>query len=950
MTFLTTTRKQLNVTKRSGEVVALDYDKIHNMISWACEGLKEVSASQVATSAHLQFYDKMPTKTIHDTLIQSAVNLITEEAPDYQYVAARLLLVNLRKEAYGNYQPTTLLDQIKKCVREKKYASDLLTTYSEEEIAKIEKFLDYDRDLDFTYAGLREFAESYLVRDKVKKILFETPQQAYAVIAMTIFSVEDVKGELFADEETKKAKRLALIKELYDALSLFRISLPTPIMANCRTPIKQFASCTVIDCGDSIESIFTTSHAIGRYITRGAGIGLNMGRLRGDGTAVRDGLGFSTGCLPFYKLMESTTNSCNQGGIRKGASTVFFPFWHIQAEELIPLKDSRGTETNRIQHLDYAVQLSRLFYDRVKSNGTITLFCPSEVGDLYQMFFEDVNKFEELYLKYEAKKGLNKRTIKAKDLLDLIIRVRSETGRLYIHNVDNTNEYGSYNPVKAPVHQSNLCVAGNTQIKVRYTFRNKEVEEEIEIKDLESLLKKRKRSNAIVEALSVDLTSKAFKKEYKEITNFALMNETADVMSIHTTKDKTITCTPDHEIWCSSKNAYVFAKDLKIGDTLLDINGEVEAVDMTSIPDNTMPVYDITVEGNHNFFANNLLVSNCMEITIPTMPLKSIDDEQGLIGLCTLGAVNLGRIKDLNKDMYASTKILIRSLDNLLEYQQYPIKAAERFGKDYRALGIGVTNLAYYLAKKGLKYASGETLPVVHETFEAMQYYLLKASNELAKERGKCNAYETTKYSDGVLPIDKYKKTVDEICTTPLKQDWEALREEIKNYGLRHTVLSAIMPSEKSSIIGNSTNGIEAPRSLLSIKNNKNSGSIPMVVPESHKLRKNYQLVWGKDYSNKAYINIASIIQKFIDQSISADLYYNPSRYFEELNGDTNAVSKEMYRDLVKDVFYSYKMGLKTLYYSTTRDGSGESHGKMDDAKPSKQIEEEGCPDGVCSI
>lgn len=792
-------RKLINVTKRSGAVTPLDYDKIHSMITWACEGLKGVSESQVAISAHLQFYDKIPTRIIHETLVKSAINLISEEAPDYQYVAARLLLVGLRKEAYGSFTPPSLLSLIKKCIADKKYAADLLESYSEEEINQIETIINYSRDLQFTYAGLKEFAESYLVKDKAKGILFETPQQAYIVLAMTIFSVEDVKGELFADEAEKRLKRLAYIKELYDALSLFKISLPTPIMANCRTPIKQFASCTVIDCGDSIESIFTTSHAIGRYIVRGAGIGLNMGRLRGDGTAVRNGLGFSTGCLPFYKLMESTTNSCNQGGIRKGASTVFFPFWHIQAEELIPLKDARGTENNRIQALDYAVQLTKLFYDRVRSGGNLTLFCPSEVPDLYEAFFESTAKFEELYLKYETKKSLNKRVVKAKDLLDLIIRVRSETGRLYIHNVDNTNDHGSYDTVKAPVHQSNLC----------------------------------------------------------------------------------------------------------------------------------------------------------MEITIPSAPLAGIDDEKGLIGLCTLGAVNLGKIKDLNKDMEFSTRILVRALDNLLEYQQYPIKAAERFGRDYRALGVGVTNFAYYLAKKGLKYGSEGTLPLVHETFEAMQYYLLKASNDLAKERGRCGAYETTKYSQGVLPIDKYKKTVDEICTTELKQNWEDLRQMIKLHGLRHTVLSALMPSEKSSVISNATNGIEAPRAFLSVKNNKNSGSIPMIVPEYAKLKKSYQLTWDKSYSNKAYIQIAAVIQKFIDQSISSDLYYNPARYFEEQNGDSNAVSKEMYRDLVKDIFYAWKVGLKTLYYSTTNDSSSESH-KGEEAKkdPKKETVEadQGCPDGVCSI
>ena len=944
----TIVKKPLTVTKRSGEILPLDYDKIHNMISWACEGLKDVSASQVAMSAHLQFYDKMPTKAIHDTLIQSAVNLITEEAPDYQYVAARLLLVNLRKEAYNKYKPAPLLEQIKKCISNKKYAADLLTYYTEEEINKIEKFIDYDRDLNFPYAGLREFAESYLVKDKTKSILFETPQQAYIVLAMTIFSIEDVKGDLFVDESIKREKRLKLIEELYDALSLFKISLPTPIMANCRTPIKQFASCTLIDCGDSIESIFTTSHAIGRYITRGAGIGLNMGRLRGDGTAVRDGLGFSTGCLPFYKLMESTTNSCNQGGIRKGASTVFFPFWHIQAEELIPLKDSRGSENSRIQHLDYSVQLSKLFYDRVRSNGVITLFCPSEVPDLYQAFFEDVNRFEELYAKYENKKSLKKRVVKAKELLDLIIRVRSETGRLYIHNVDNANEYGPFNSSKAAVHQSNLCVAGDTEIEISY-FLEESAVEEIKLVRISDLLTYLLEGEVKVKSYNTATST----VEYKTILNFAATNPVAEVIKLHLSNQTSLTLTPNHKVY-TLESGYVEAKDLQEHDTLLDEDLNPSYVEIIEHLDKKVTVYDITVEDNHNFFANGVLSHNCMEILLPTKPLKSIDDEEGLIALCTLGAINLGKIKDLNKDMEFSARILVRALDNLLDYQQYPIKAAERFGVNYRSLGVGVSNFAYYLAKNGLKYGSERTLELVHSTFEAMQYCLLKASTDLAKERGRCNAFDTTKYAEGVMPIDRYKKTVDEVCKTELKQDWESLRASIKEHGLRHTTLSAIMPVEKSSVISGGTNGIEAPRTFLTVKNNKNSGAIPMVVPEYNKLKRYYQLTWDKDYSNRAYLNICAVIQKFIDQSISADLYYNPARYFEELDGNSDAVSKEMYKDLVKDLYYSYKVGAKTLYYNTIRDGSSESHKIHQEAKkeeaPINKGEEEACPGGVCTL
>lgn len=941
---VTLNNKSLNVTKRSGEVLPLNYEKIHRMVSWACEGLKDTSASQVVMSAHLQFYDKMPTKLIHDTLVQSAVNLITEETPDYQYVAARLLLVDLRKIAYNQYEPTSLLEHIQRCVKAKKYSSDLLTLYSENEINQIQKIVDQTRDLNFTYAGLKEFAESYLVKEKNIGLIFETPQYAYIALAMTIFSVEDVVGDLYETAEVKQTKRLKLIKELYDTLSLHKISLPTPIMANCRTPTKQFASCTLIDCGDSIDSIFTTAHAIGRYITRGAGIGLNMGRVRGDGSSTKNGLGYSTGCIPFYKLMESATNSCSQGGIRKGASTVFYPFWHKQVQDLVPLKDSRGSESSRIQHLDYSVQLSKLFYDRVREGGNLTLFCPSEVPDLYEAFFQDTAKFEELYVKYENKKSLKKESIKAKELLDLIIRVRSETGRLYIHNVDNSNEYGSFLPDRATVYQSNLCVAGDTKVTIRSSTGDVYI---VDIKEIGSL----RETLGDIEVLSYNLEGQH--SEFKRITDFALMNEKAVILRVTDTLSKaSILCTPEHPIYTLNRG-YVKALELTAEDQIKQLDNILDNATGTKVESVNLeiPVYDITVEGNHNFFGNTLLVKNCTEILLPTKPLKHIDDEEGLIALCTLGAINLGKLKSIS-DMEALARILVRSLDNLLTYQEYPIKAAARFGKEYRSLGIGVSGLAHYLAKNGLKYAAEGTLELVHETFEAFQYYLLKASNELAKERGKCAAYDTTKYSQGSLTIDRYKTSVDSVANFPLKMDWKTLRAQIKEFGLRHTVLSSQPPIEKSSVLSNTTNGIEAPRAFLSVKNNKNSGSIPMVVPDFPKLKKYYQLAWDKDYSNKAYINIIAILQKFIDQSISANLYYNPETYYDKANGDHSAASKELYKSIITDIFGTHKLGIRTLYYHLTQDNSGESFKKKEHNSTLVVEEpvEEGCPDGVCAL
>lgn len=557
---MTLIRKPLLVTKRSGIKVPLDYDKIHAMVEWACEDLKDVSVSQVVTSAQLQFYNEISTKVIHNTLIKAAVNLITEQTPDYQYVAARLLLVDLRKETYGDFKPVALSEQIAKCVANKKYTKDLLDRYTKEEIDELDNYIDYERDLLFTYAGLREFTESYLVKDKVKNILFETPQQSYMVIAMTIFSVEEVQGDLMQGEDVKRKLRLKYIKDLYDALSLFKISLPTPIMANCRTPIKQFASCTLIDCGDSIESIFTTAHAIGRYITRGAGIGLNLGRIRGDGSSTKDGLGYSTGCIPFYKLMESATNSCSQGGIRKGASAVFFPFWHIQAEDLIPLKDSRGTESNRIPGLDYSVQLNRLFYDRVRKGENITLLCPSEATDLYEAFFKDNKLFEELYVKYENKRNIKKKVVRAKDLFDLIVRVRSETGRLYIHNVDNMFMHGSFDPEKAPVYQSNLCVAGTTEVDILLPDAENPIR--IQVQDLFYYL----RDFPGTKILSYNEKTKEL--EYKEVQDCGVTREQAKVIKVTDgISGRSIICTEDHKIRTTNRG-FVEAKDLKEDDII----------------------------------------------------------------------------------------------------------------------------------------------------------------------------------------------------------------------------------------------------------------------------------------------------------------------------------------------------------------------------------------------
>ncbi|WP_199438626.1 class 1a ribonucleoside-diphosphate reductase subunit alpha [Vibrio owensii] len=759
---------EIQIKKRDGRTEPLDLDKIHKVLMWACEGLKGVSVSLIEVRAHIQFTSGITTADIHKTLIKSAADLISEESPDYQYVAARLAMFSLRKRAYGRFTPPSLYDQVVKMVELGKYDKHILEDYSKEELDFLNAELMHERDLDFSYAAVKQLEGKYLVQNRVSGEMFETPQFLYMLVAACLFSKWDKKD------------RIRKVVKFYHATSKFKISLPTPIMSGVRTPTRQFSSCVLIESGDSLDSINAAASSIVRYVSQRAGIGLNAGAIRALGSEIRGGEAFHTGCIPFYKYFQTAVKCCSQGGVRGGAATVFYPIWHLEVESLLVLKNNRGVEENRVRHMDYGVQLSKLFYERLTKGGHITLFSPGDVPDLYQAFFADQKQFEKLYLQYERDPAIRKEIIPAIELFSAMMQERSSTGRIYIQNVDHCNVHSAFNPELAPVRQSNLC----------------------------------------------------------------------------------------------------------------------------------------------------------MEITLPTVPLNSVEDEDGEIALCTLSAFNLGAITD-EDDFEELAELVVFALDSLLDYQDYPIKAAYNSTMKRRSLGVGVINFAYYLAKNGKKYSDGSANEITHELFERIQYYLLKASMELAKIKGACSAFGDTQYAQGKLPIDTYKRDVDDLVAPVYKQDWDALRRDILKYGLRNSTLTALMPSETSSQISNATNGIEPPRGIVSIKQSKD-GVLKQVVPEIDKYRDNYELLWQMP-NNRGYLELVGIMQKFVDQSISANTNYDPEK-FEK--------GKVPMKVLLGDLLTAYKFGVKTLYYHNTKDGA-------DDAGQRGEIivkEDEDCEGGGCKI
>ena len=735
----------INVTKRDGTIQNFDLDKVHKVLEWAVEGISGVSMSEIELKSNIQLYDKIPAYNIHELLIKSAAELISEHTPNYQFVAARLISYKLRKEAYGKYTPPHLTDVIERNVGLGVYDEEILELYTEQELNDLENYIKHERDDSFTYAGMEQFRGKYLVQDRRTKQIYETPQILYMMIAMTLFS-------------KYKENRLKYVKDYYDATSLFYISLPTPIMAGVRTPTRQFSSCVLIESGDSLDSINATATSIVKYISKKAGIGIGAGNIRALGSKIGDGSVVHTGLIPFLKYFQSAVKSCSQGGVRGGAATVYLPLWHYEFEDLIVLKNNKGTEETRVRHMDYAFQFNKLMYERLLTGGVITFFDPNDVPGLYESFFDDQERFKELYESYERKTSIRKKSLPALEVFQMFLTERKDTGRIYVMNVDHANDHGAFNPRRAPIRMSNLCC----------------------------------------------------------------------------------------------------------------------------------------------------------EIDLPTTPLSSPDDTDGEISLCTLSAINWGLINETSEfEKYCD--LSVRALDELLDYQGYPVPAAEQGTLSRRPLGVGIINLAYFLAKRGLKYDES-AYDIVDEYAEAWSYYLIKASADLAIEKGKVIYNNDTKYSQGILPIDTYKKeAIDNLIKHRELHDWEGLRNQLRENGIRNSTLMALMPAETSAQISNSTNGIEPPRALVSYKQSKD-GVMAQVVPGYHHLKNKYDLLWDQK-SPQGYLAICGILQKYIDQGISVNTSYNPEHY------EDNKIPMSV---MIQDLVTAYKFGLKQLYYFNTHDGAGE--------------------------
>lgn len=888
------TEQKIKVKKRDGHFEPLDIAKIHRVVEWAAEGL-DVSSSQVEINSHIQFYNGISTTDIHETLVKSAADLISTEYPDYQHMAARLALFHIRKIAYGDYTPPHLFDHVKKMCELGWYDKEIITYYSKEEFNELNDYIVHNRDLSFAYAGIKQMEAKYLVQNRLDKKPLESPQIAFMLIGACIFS------------GYPKETRMDYVKKFYDSLSKFHISLPTPVMAGVRTPTRQYSSCVTIESGDSLDSINASTSAIVKYISQRAGIGINGGRIRALGSEIRGGEAVHTGVIPFWKMFQAAVKSCSQGAIRGGAATLYYPIWHLEVESLIVLKNNRGVEDNRIRQLDYCVQLNKLMYTRLINDEDITLFSPHSVKGMYDAFFNDQKLFEKLYTEAENDPLIPKKKIPARDLFSLLMSERANTGRIYIMNVDHCNTHSSFDELVAPIHMSNLCVAGNTKVLTK----------EGEVTIGENVGKKFTVWNGY---------------EWSENVEFVQTGEDVDLYRVTLEDGRYLDCTDYHK-WLvgttEEDKKLIPTIELKVGTSVYNPDtskrGMVSSIAKLEGKHNT---YCFTEPKRHLGVFNGILTGQCTEITLPTKPLNNINDEEGLISLCTLAGINLGKIEKL-EDLEEGCDLLVRSLDELLSYQNYPIPAAKRATELYRSLGIGVINFAYYLTKNGKRIKDGSGLELTHQTFEALQYYLLKSSVQLAKEKGTCLGFKDTKYARGILPIDTYKKDIDAFAPFNLKYDWESLREEIQEFGLRNATLSTQFPSESSSQVSNATNGIDIPRSPLTIKASKD-GILKQIVPEYEKLKGQYEYLWD-DTNNQGFLKIVAIIQKFMDQAISTNTRYNPTIM---PNG------KVPMKLMLQELLLAYKWGVKTLYYHHTNDGSNDTQDSLDD----------GCAGGACKL
>ena len=735
----------IKVAKRNGSTEPLDIEKLHKVVFFACDDINGVSASEVEIRSQLQFYDGISSSDIQETLIKAAADLISEDTPNYQYVAGRLINYHLRKMVYGQFDPWPLKEIVERNVKLGFYDAEILEKFSDDEWEYVEQNIHHERDDNLTYAAMEQYRGKYLVQNRVTGIMYETPQVANMLIAMTLYA------------EYPKETRMRWIKDYYNAISKFDISLPTPVMAGVRTPQRQFSSCVLIESDDSLDSINATTSSIVKYVSQKAGIGIGAGGIRALGSPIRKGDAYHTGVIPFYKMFQSATRSCSQGGVRNGAATLYYPIWHLEVEDLLVLKNNKGTDDNRVRHMDYGVQFNKLMYERLIMGANITLFSPSDVPGLYEAFFADQDKFRELYELYEQDPNIRKKELSAMELFSMFMEERKNTGRIYLMNVDNANDHGAFLPEVAPVRQSNLCC----------------------------------------------------------------------------------------------------------------------------------------------------------EINLPTKPLTDFNDEEGEIALCTLSAINWGNIKT-PADFAKPCELAVRGLDALLTYQGYPVRAAENSTMKRRPLGVGIINFAYWLAKNDTNYQT-PNLELVDEYAEAWSYYLIKASADLAVEQGVIDGNMETKYGHGITPNQTYKKDVDELVKHKERMDWKGLRKQLKATGIRNSTLMALMPAETSAQISNATNGIEPPRSFVSVKQSKH-GVLKQVVPGFHHLRNKYDLLWDQQ-SPEGYIKIMAVLQKYIDQGISVNTSYNPTFYEDE---------KVPMSSMIQHLLMFYKYGGKQLYYFNTFDGAGE--------------------------
>ena len=749
---------EIQVVKRDGVSEPLDLEKMHKVVMFACQDIAGVSASEVELKSHIQFYDGITSEEIQETLIKAASDLISEETPNYQWVAGNLVNYHLRKMVYNEFEPWHILKVVEANVKNGFYDPSLLEDYTKDEWDEINNFIKHDRDFNIAYVGMEQFRGKYLVQNRVTSKHFETPQIAYALISATLFSTYP------------KETRLKYVKDYYDAISNFDISLPTPVMAGVRTPQRQFSSCVLIETDDSLDSINATSSSVVKYVSQKAGIGIGAGSIRAINSPIRNGDASHTGVIPFYKLFQASVKSCSQGGVRGGAATLYYPIWHYEVEDLLVLKNNKGTEDNRVRHMDYGVQFNKLMYERLINGEDITLFSPSDVPGLYDAFFQDQGKFREIYERAERNTRLRKKTIPAIELFSTFMNERKKTGRIYLMNVDHANDHGSFLPEVAPIKQSNLCC----------------------------------------------------------------------------------------------------------------------------------------------------------EINLPTKPLTSLHDEEGEISLCTLSAINWGNIRS-PEEFEKPCDLAVRGLDALLDYQRYPVLAAELSTNNRRPLGIGIINFAYWLAKNDTNYSDPD-LKLVDEWAESWSYYLIKSSNDLAQEKGACPKSNETKYSNGIVPMDTRKTDVDELVKYKERKGWKKLRENLKKHGIRNSTLMALMPAETSAQRSNSTNGIEPPRSMVSVKQSKH-GVLKQVVPGIHKLKNKYELLWDQQ-SPEGYLKIMAVLQKYIDQGISVNTSYNPV-FFE----DEKIPMSVMLQHLI--MFYKY--GGKQLYYFNTFDGQGEIDVHKDDEAKTRE-------------